>query len=89
MVHFDTCVNVGIRGAGNLLQRTAGVEEDGLIGPNTLISVNKLDDKEMAKHYIDIREVFYRSLVDNKPNLNKFLKGWINRCEALRIFMGA
>lgn len=34
--------------------------------------------------YLDLRELFLRRLVDDKPKLRVFLRGWLNRITALR-----
>lgn len=42
-VHFDGCVNHGIKQASKFLQRALGVEDDGAIGPKTLSAVRQDD----------------------------------------------
>jgi len=36
------------------------------------------------KKYLDARETFYHNLVARKPAMSVFLKGWLNRVNALR-----
>jgi len=49
-------------------------------------------DKILAKAktatgFIDEQESFYHRLVDAKPKSKKYLKGWLNRTEALRKYL--
>ena len=90
---FDTAVNSGVGRAAKFLQKSVGATEDGMIGPNTLASVNDLCKKQgvlkVATDYIDIRESFLKAIVNNNPSQSKFLTGWLNRTEALKtIIMG-
>ena len=42
-----------------------------------------------ASSFLTEQENFYQRLVDAKPSLRKFLKGWLNRTKDLRKFIGA
>ena len=85
MVHFDCAVNSGIPRAIIILQRTVGVDDDGILGPITLAAINKQDADVLAILAIAEREHFYRVLVQEKPQLLKFLHIWLNRCDALKV----
>ena len=90
---FDTAVNSGVGRAAKFLQKIVGATEDGIVGPNTLASVNDLCKKQgvlkVATDYINARELFLEGIVKNEPSQSKFLKGWINRTESLKtIIMG-
>jgi hypothetical protein len=37
-----------------------------------------------ASVFLDGQEAFYRRLVERRPRLKKFLKGWLNRTGDLR-----
>lgn len=41
-----------------------------------------------ASDLISIREEYYKTLVEKKPTLKIFLKGWLNRTRDLSIFIG-
>lgn len=88
-VHFDSAVNHGVGQANKFLQRTVGVDADGIFGNRTMtavrLAVSKGDD--VVSGYIGQREIFYRTLVHNKPKMGVFLKGWLNRIESLRKFV--
>lgn len=84
VVHFDCCVNTGITQAAKILQRAASIDDDGMIGPNTLMSVSRDNPSFLALSAITERDLYYDNLVSLKPANSKYLKGWKNRTEALR-----
>ena len=63
-------------------------ENGGIIGPKTLVSVQRSDSYKLANKVIDQRQTFYENLACNKTSLKKFLKGWTNRNNNLRKFIG-
>lgn len=75
VVHFDACVNTGLRQAAKFLQRAGDVTADGLIGPATLAAASWADPMRM----IDERRKFYGALVASKPSLGVFYNGWLRR----------
>lgn len=81
---FDTAVNAGVSRAIKLLQRALHIEEDGQFGPDTLRAVRVADIQTLRDKYLAEREIFYRSLVAQKPQLGKFLPGWLKRAEMAR-----
>jgi lysozyme family protein len=83
-VQFDTAVNMGVGRAVRFLQEAVGAKVDGGFGPATLKCVQQADPSAALEQYLSIRERFYRKLVDDKPSLGVFLKGWLNRLDALR-----
>ena len=87
-VYFDCCVNTGQKQSNRFLQRAVGTEPDGIIGPKTLASVQRSDSYKLANKVIDQRQTFYENLAYNKASLKKFLKGWTNRNNNLRKFIG-
>jgi hypothetical protein len=40
-----------------------------------------------AQLYINAQERFYRNLARGKPNFDRYLRGWINRSEDLKVFL--
>jgi lysozyme family protein len=72
---FDTGINMGVGRAAKLLQKCAGVSEDGAIGPNTLEASKGVD----LYHYALERMYFYCQLVRRKQSQAKFIGGWSNR----------
>jgi len=86
-VYFDCCVNTGAKQSNKFLQRAAGTEPDGIIGPKTLAAIHKADAYKLAFKVIDQRQTFYENLAYNKTPLKKFLKGWTNRNTNLRNYI--
>lgn len=56
------------------------------IGRTTLWLANAV--VKNASDLISIREEYYKTLVEKKPTLKIFLKGWLNRTKDLSIFIG-
>lgn len=83
-VQFDTAVNMGVGRAVRFLQEAVGAAVDGGFGPGTRESVRQANPAAALVRYLDIRERFYRRLVDSNPSLGVFLQGWLNRLTALR-----
>lgn len=88
LVQFDTAVNMGVGRAVRFLQQSLGLEPDGDFGPHTGTAVASCDPGTTLIKYCGIREAFYRSLASRKPAMAVFLKGWLNRLNALRREVG-
>lgn len=84
LAHFDACVNHGVRNAAKLLQRALGVEDDGVIGPQTLGAVEDADPEELVNAMLWKRLEFYEAITLNKKSLRTFLLGWLSRVNHLR-----
>jgi lysozyme family protein len=87
LIHFDSCVNTGLKQAAKFLQRSVGVLVDGVIGPATLAKIKNSDTKAVVGLYLIQRINFYDYLVEKNPTQSVFLKGWLNRVDALRAFI--
>ena len=88
LVQFDTAVNMGVGRAVRFLQEAAGCGVDGDFGPGTQRAVAECDLGETIVKFCDIREAFYRRIVEKKPGQGVFLKGWMNRLNSLRREVG-
>lgn len=88
LVQFDTAVNMGPGRAVRLLQSAVGCAVDGDFGSATERAVVSSDLGETIVRYCNAREAYYRNLVAKKPDLGVFLKGWMNRLNALRREVG-
>ena len=84
MVQFDTAVNMGVGRAVRFLQACVGCSVDGGFGPGTERAVAGCDTTAVLAAYCQRREDFYRGLVQRDPKLAVFMKGWLNRLNALR-----
>jgi lysozyme family protein len=88
LVQFDTAVNMGAGRAVRFLQTAVGCGVDGKFGDGTLKAVQNCDQAAAITAYCDTREAFYRRLAEKRPDLGVFLKGWLNRLNALRKEVG-
>ena len=88
LVQFDTAVNMGVGRAVRLLQKAAGCDVDGAFGPGTQQAVEACTPADLLTGYCDAREAYYRLLVERNAKLGVFLKGWLNRLNALRQEVG-
>lgn len=88
LVQFDTAVNMGVGRAVRFLQTAVGCNADGDFGPATERAVATCDQGSVLSTYCDLREKYYRGLVEKNAKLAVFLKGWMNRLNALRKEVG-
>lgn len=60
-------------------QRILGVEQDGVVGPNTISVLNNQDPQTIFNKIFQARTEYLNNLVISKPALKQFLHGWLNR----------
>jgi lysozyme family protein len=84
---FDTAVNMGPNRAVKMLQEAVGCEPDGKFGDRTKAACDSSDVGEAMIKYCDIRESLYRTFAE-QPGQDRFLRGWLNRLNALRHELG-
>ena len=88
LVVFDAAVNLGVSQSSKFLQRAVGVDDDGFIGQQTINAVVKDNVSGLTPKVIgdclDQRRDFYEKLVVRKPTNKVFIKGWLNRIEAVK-----
>lgn len=81
----DMIVNCGT-GTNNrhikAIQKILGVEQDGIVGTNTLRAINKTNSTKLYNKIYHYREWYYHRI--GVGNQRKFLKGWINRIIKLK-----
>lgn len=79
---FDKGVNMGLPQAVKLLQRAAGVIDDGQYGPKTAAvvatSLSRDPDGLLEACRVQAR-AFYIALAERNPSQKQFLKGWLAR----------
>ena len=77
---FDFAVNAGTGRAAKALQQAVEAEQDGSIGPLTLMKVKDHEVVNIINRIAIYREQFYRSL----SNFDTFGKGWLRRNDETR-----
>ncbi|MET0330539.1 MAG: glycosyl hydrolase 108 family protein [Dyella sp.] len=81
---FDFYVNAG-GNAVKLLQRLLNAQKganltvDGGFGDATFVALQAADQRDLYGRYKQGRADYYRQLVEARPALGKFLKGWLAR----------
>ncbi len=88
---FDLSVNLGTRAAVIVLQRSLRsvgikVQEDGLIGSETLSAVSNSEPRCLLAAIKSEAAGYYRQIVAKNPSQQKFLKGWLNRAYKVILF---
>lgn len=83
---FDMAVNMGQKQAYKLVQRALNrlgksLTVDGIVGPNTLGAINSMTDEDfnLVEEIRHEQADFYLRLIDQKPRLAAFRKGWLRR----------
>jgi len=76
---FDFGINAGNSRAAKLIQKLVGATQDGDIGPKSLAAINNSDLVALTERYKQERILYYVGLVENRPKLICFLRGWIKR----------
>ena len=84
---LDLSVHLGSGRANKLLQRALRangqpIDVDGLLGPQTLAAVTKVDTPILLLSLKSSQIRFYRSLVEAHPRLAKFERGWLARANS-------
>jgi lysozyme family protein len=72
---FDLAVNSGPGRAARLLQRAVGAEEDGSIGPQTLMSIHNMPVDRVLRR-LDAHRLL---LMAGDPTWPAFGRGWVIR----------
>ena len=55
------------------------VKSDGIVGPHTLIKLNRVDSKIFLREVYTARVTFLQKIVKNDPSQVKFIYGWLRR----------
>lgn len=86
-LHFDGCVNHGVGRVAKFIQTAVGATVDGDIGPATLALLANFDEIALCHAICDLREQFYKLIVERNPTQQKFLNGWLTRISEMREFV--
>lgn len=81
---FDLAVNVGQVHAAKIFQRAISslgptVVIDGVIGALTVQAANQCDEDKLIAAIKSAAQLYYRQIVEDKPEDAKDLLGWMNR----------
>ncbi len=85
---LDMSVNMGARQAIVLCQRalngstTFTLDEDGVLGEQTLAAINQCDPDLLLIHLRESSEDFYQQLSAKRPSSRQYLRGWLARARA-------
>ena len=82
---YDTAVNTGCKQAVKFLQRALKITDDGRIGTGTIRAAKTCDVDFVLTDFLEQRRQFYRNLAAKKPSQQVFLRGWLNRTNALAV----
>jgi len=85
---FDSAIQHGPQRAIKWLQSVLKTTIDGFCGDNTLYALNDLlftsTVDNIIQQYIQIRENFYKKIIENDPSQKRFENGWKNRMTKLK-----
>jgi lysozyme family protein len=80
-IHFDSAVNHGVGRAIRLLQEAAGVDPDGVIGPQTMAALATIAPELLKFRYVGMRYRFYGRIIARDRSQLAFITGWLRRME--------
>lgn len=69
----------GVKTAIKKIQQILNIEDDGVVGNQTLNAINSSNQEELFNNIYNTRENYYYNICDNNPSQKVFLKGWLNR----------
>jgi len=76
---FDAAVNHGPARGVRWLQRALNVEDDGIIGEETLGALAAADARKVYVGVLKRRIMFYGRIVSADPRQAIYIEGWLNR----------
>lgn len=80
---FDAAVNHGPGKAIKLLQKSAGVAADGIIGRRTITVANQADVYRLMAEYTARRTSYYSRIIAQRPKSAKYSLGWMRRAASI------
>ena len=87
LIVYDMAINSGAGRAIKTLQKTLGVDVDGICGRQTLDALHEEivagGVMDVCHEYLEYRREFYYKLVERDASQKVFLKGWLNRLQHL------
>jgi len=76
---FDFAVNAGSGTSSSLAQMVVGAKADGVIGQNSLKSINDFDPEHFLSAFTVAKIARYVSIVKKRPTSRKYFYGWVIR----------
>ncbi len=88
---FDAAIQHSPKRAIKLLQRTIGVDEDGICGRNTITALHEdavsIGVEMVCQVYLDNRAALYDRIIANDPSQSAFAAGWMSRVDHMREYV--
>ena len=78
---FDFGVNAGVGTSASLAQMVIGATTDGVIGPQSITSLNTFNADHFLASFAVAKIARYISIVKKRPTSRKYFYGWV--CRAL------
>lgn len=78
---FDFGVNAGLSTSSSLAQMVVGTKADGVIGPQSIASLNSFDPEHFLAAFTVAKIARYVNIVKKRPTSRKYFYGWV--CRAL------
>ncbi len=78
---FDFGVNAGVSASASLAQMVIGTTADGVIGPQSITSLNSFNADHFLASFTVAKIARYISIVKKRPTSRKYFYGWV--CRAL------
>jgi lysozyme family protein len=79
----DSAINQGKGLIARYVQGILGLATDGLVGKVTLSAINSYNPKDLYDKLKEKRIERYNHIVEINPSQSKFIKGWMNRVNAI------
>jgi lysozyme family protein len=79
----DSAINQGKGLIARYIQGILGLATDGLVGKVTLSAINSCNPKDLYDKLKEKRIDRYNQIVKANPSQSKFIKGWMNRVNAI------
>lgn len=79
----DWGFNAGVGTVAKKVQSIVGAKVDGRMGNQTISLINLCNPEELFNQIKEARRNFYMAIVERNPLQKKFLKGWLNRVDAI------
>jgi len=78
---FDMGVNMGTVTTHKIVQRAAGVSDDGVFGEGTLAAVNGIELATLLDKIKSEQSQHYLNLIERNPKLEVFKNNWLSRAD--------